>query len=73
MIFALVPVKLLISTNHLFFFRTNVPTSIRAQIKDVFPVTDLLPNTMHLGHPIIFSHSDGTELIISSLGNSELS
>jgi len=36
----------------------NVPTSIRAQIKEIFPLPDLLANTMHLGHPIIFSHSD---------------
>jgi hypothetical protein len=39
-------------------FSKNVPTSIKAQIKWLFPAPDLLPNTIHLGHPIIFNHSD---------------
>lgn len=39
-------------------FSKNVPNSVKAQIKEVFPVPDLLPNTLHLGHPIIFSHRD---------------
>lgn len=28
------------------------------QSKEIFPVPDLLPITMHLGHPIIFNHRD---------------
>jgi hypothetical protein len=36
----------------------NVPHNIRNQIKSIFLITDLLPNTMHLGHPMIFSHRD---------------
>jgi hypothetical protein len=39
-------------------FSKNVSISIRAQIKEIFPVPDLLPNTMHLGHLIISSHND---------------
>jgi hypothetical protein len=39
-------------------FSKNVPQNIRNQIKSIFPVADLLPNTMHLGHPMIFSHKD---------------
>jgi hypothetical protein len=40
------------------YFSKNVPTHITRQIKDVFPVPNLQPNTMHLGHPMIFSHKD---------------
>jgi hypothetical protein len=39
-------------------FSKNVKSSTIARIKDIFPVPDLLPNTMHLGHPIIFNHND---------------
>lgn len=39
-------------------FSKNVPPTIKEQIKLVFPVNDLLPNTIHLGHPIIFNHRD---------------
>jgi hypothetical protein len=39
-------------------FSKNVPTHIRTQIRNIFPVTTLSPNTMHLGHPLIFSHKD---------------
>lgn len=39
-------------------FSKSVPDSVKAQIKQIFPVPDLLPNTIHLGHPIIFSHRD---------------
>lgn len=37
-------------------FSKNVPVHIKSNIKAIFPVPDLLPNTMHLGHPMIFSH-----------------
>lgn len=39
-------------------FSNNVPNSIKAQIKQISLISDLLPNTIHLGHPIIFNHSD---------------
>lgn len=39
-------------------FSKNVPVHIKSNIKAIFPVPDLLPNTMHLGHPMIFSHRD---------------
>lgn len=39
-------------------FNKNVSASIKAQIIHIFPVSDLLPNTIHLGHPIIFNHRD---------------
>jgi hypothetical protein len=40
------------------FFGKNVPHNIRQQIKTLFPVSDLHPNTMLLGHPMILSHKD---------------
>jgi hypothetical protein len=40
------------------YFNRNVPQHIRIQIKGIFPVSNLQPNTMHLGHPMIFSHKD---------------
>jgi hypothetical protein len=39
-------------------FSKNVPPTVRHQIKSLFPVADLHPNTMHLGHPMVFSHRD---------------
>ena len=39
-------------------FNKNVDSHTKAQIKEIFPVPDLLPNTLHLGHPIIFNHND---------------
>jgi hypothetical protein len=39
-------------------FSHNVPTYIKDQITTIFPASNLLPNTMHLGHPMIFSHKD---------------
>lgn len=39
-------------------FSKNVSNHIKSQIKVVFPMADLQPNTMHLGHPMIFSHKD---------------
>lgn len=39
-------------------FSKNVDNHSRAQIKTIFPVPDLLPNTIHLGHPLIFTHKD---------------
>ena len=39
-------------------FSKNVNSTTIATIKNIFPVPDLLPNTMHLDHPIIFNHND---------------
>lgn len=39
-------------------FSRNVPTSTQHQIKGIFPVPSLQPNSLHLGHPLIFSHKD---------------
>jgi len=39
-------------------FSKNVPSNIKQQIKSIFPVPDLQPHTMHLDHPLIFSHKD---------------
>lgn len=39
-------------------FSKNVDNHSRAQIKTIFLVPDLLPNTIHLGHPLIFTHKD---------------
>jgi hypothetical protein len=40
------------------FFSCNVSDQVRNQIRTIFPVGNLIPNTMHLGHPMIFSHKD---------------
>jgi hypothetical protein len=39
-------------------FSMNVNNNTRTTIKSIFPVPNLLPNTKHLGHPIIFNHND---------------
>ena len=39
-------------------FSRNVNNTTIATIKNIFPAPNLLPNTMHLGHPIIFNHND---------------
>jgi len=39
-------------------FSRNVPDNIKNDIKGLFPVPDLQPNTIHLGHPLIFNHKD---------------
>lgn len=36
-------------------FSKNVDDHTKSQIKAIFPVPDLLPNTIHLVHPMIFS------------------
>ena len=40
------------------YFSKNVPNHTKNQIKGIFLVSNLRPNTMHLGHPMIFSHRD---------------
>jgi hypothetical protein len=39
-------------------FSNNDDDQTKSHIKHIFPVSDLLPNTMHLGHPMIFNHRD---------------
>jgi hypothetical protein len=39
-------------------FSHKVPTCIKDQITSIFPVPNLIPNTMHLGPPMIFTHKD---------------
>jgi len=39
-------------------FSRNVPDHIKNDIRGVFPVSDLQPNTLHLGHPLIFNRKD---------------
>lgn len=39
-------------------YSKHVDQQTRINIKSVFPVQDLQPNTIHLGHPIITNHSD---------------
>jgi len=39
-------------------FSKNVDDTTKAHIKNIFPVPDLLPSTVHLGHPLIFTHRD---------------
>lgn len=39
-------------------FSKNAPTNVRNSIKNIFPVPDLSPSTIHLGHPLIFNHND---------------
>jgi hypothetical protein len=40
------------------YFSRNVPMNITSQIQGIFPVATFQPNTMHLGHLMIFSHKD---------------
>jgi hypothetical protein len=53
-------------------FSHNVPTYIKDLITTIFHVATLLPNTMHLGHPMIFLTKIRTKPIISSTLNSML-
>lgn len=39
-------------------FSRNVDSHTKVRIRDIFPVPDLLHNTLHLGHSIIFNHRD---------------
>lgn len=39
----------------------RVDNNTKDQIKSIFSVPDLLPNTMHLGYPMIFNHKDRTK------------
>ena len=42
----------------------NVDSHTKAQIKEIFLVPNLLPNTLHLSHPIIFNHNDRNPIIL---------
>lgn len=37
-------------------FSKKVNPQVKSQIKLIFPGNDFMPNTMHLGHPLIISH-----------------
>jgi hypothetical protein len=39
-------------------FSNHVDIPSKQAVKSIFPVPDLTPNTIHLGHPLIFSHRD---------------
>ena len=39
-------------------FSKNIDDQTKSYIKHIFLVSDLLPNTMHLGHSMIFNHND---------------
>ena len=39
-------------------FSRNVDSQSKKEVKNFFPVNDLLPNMIYLGHPLIFNHSD---------------
>ncbi|XP_039780859.1 uncharacterized protein LOC120648186, partial [Panicum virgatum] len=39
-------------------FSKNVDPATQQFIRNIFPVQNLTPNTFHLGHPLIFSHTD---------------
>jgi len=42
-------------------FSKNVDIHSKLAVKNVFPVPDLTPNTIYLGHPLIFNHNDRTK------------
>jgi hypothetical protein len=42
-------------------FSKNVDSPSKAEVKSIFPVQDMLPNAIYLGHPLIFKHSDRTQ------------
>jgi hypothetical protein len=62
MVFVVNLVKLLIYKNHPFTLVGIYLNQIRNQIQAIFPIPNLQPNTMHLGHPMIFSHRDKNKL-----------
>lgn len=47
-------------------FSKNVDENTKFQIRVIFPVPNMLPNTMHLGHPTVFNHRDRIRLMPSS-------
>lgn len=42
-------------------FSRNVDTQSKMEVKSIFPVSDLMPNMIYLGHPLIFNHNDRTK------------
>jgi hypothetical protein len=40
------------------YFSYNVSDQVKNQIRTIFPVANLVPNTMHLGHLMIFTNKD---------------
>lgn len=39
-------------------FSSHVDRYSKLAVRSVFPIPDLLPNTIHLGHPLIFKHNN---------------
>jgi len=42
-------------------FSRNVDSQSKMEVKSIFPISDLSPNTTYLGHPLIFNHNDRTK------------
>jgi len=42
-------------------FSRNVDIQTKMEVKSIFPVSDLMPNTIYLGHPLIFNHNGRTK------------
>ena len=51
-------VRLPISVSLLSFLASMSINPTKQAVKSIFPVLDLNPNTIHLGHPLVFSHRD---------------
>lgn len=49
-----------LAKSHIIFSK-NVDDNARNDVKIVFPVDDLAPNSIYLGHPLIFNHADRTK------------
>lgn len=49
-----------LAKSHIMFSK-NVDGITRLDVKSVFPVGDLTPNSIYLGHPLIFNHNDRTQ------------
>lgn len=49
-----------LAKSHIIFSK-NVDDNARNDVKIVFPIDDLAPNSIYLGHPLIFNHADRTK------------
>jgi hypothetical protein len=45
-------------------FSRNVDIQSKNDVKNFFPVNDLLPNSIYLGHPLIFNHADRSKAYV---------
>lgn len=46
-----------LAKSHILFSK-NVDDSSKSEVRSIFPVNDLAPNSTYLGHPLIFNHND---------------